>query len=186
MATATTAALPGADARTLVASYWTARRAAAVVVLVGFVVRFWVLASGWFSGTDHVLRIRAWESPFDLAYLSATGVPGSSPGMAAVQWPLSRLWPLDFTPLVLLLLALQCAVLLLVAVLVRQLWGDRWLGLVPLTIVAVAPVGLVAAAWWSVGLPTSLVQLATAGLLVAGVSWWRGGAAWGLLVAAAV
>jgi hypothetical protein len=168
-------ARPAVDARGILADYWTPRRAIAALVTVGLLLRVWVVSAGWFYWDDYIFQGRAWRLGLDADYLLHGHDGHLMPGAFLLQWPLTRVWPMEYLPLALVLVAGQVLVLLLFARLALRLWGPRWLTLVPVALVAVTPLTLPTNTWWAAALNGIPMQLALTVALLAVVSWWRTG-----------
>jgi hypothetical protein len=169
-----------ADARALVAAYWTPRRVVWGLVVLGVTLRAWVVASGWFYWDDYIFQGRAWRLPLDATYLLHGHDGHFMPGAFLLQWPITRLWPMNYVPLLILLVLGQAAVGVSFARLALRWFGSRWLVVVPVTMVVVSPSMLPTDTWWAAALNGIPMQLALIAMLSAVRTWHRSGRRWGL------
>lgn len=167
------AARPSVTTAAAVASYWDARRAVWAVVAVGIALRAWVVASGYFYWDDYVFQGRAWRLPLDWSYLLYGHDGHLMPGAFLLQWPLTRLWPMNYLPLAVLLVVGQAVVVVLFARLALSLWGPRWAAVLPVTIVAITPLTLPTNTWWAAALNGIPLQIALVVALLAVTRWFR-------------
>ena len=168
------------DARTLVVAYWTPRRAVWAVVVLGVLLRGWVAVAGFFYADDYILQGRAWRLPIDREYLLHLNDGHLMPGAVALQWVVTRAWPMNPAPLALVETIGSALVVVLFARMALRLWGTRWLVLVPVTIVALSPLTLPSSTWWTSALSFVPLQLALVVTLGATVAWWRSRRQWHL------
>ena len=171
------------DARSLVANYWSPRRAVWLIVAAGVVLRGWVAAAGFFYGDDYVFQGRAWRLPLDSSYLLHVHDGHLMPGAFAVQWGVTRAWPMNAAPLALIETVASALVVVLFARLALRLWSGRWISVVPVTIVAVSPMTLPSSTWWAAALNFLPMQLALVVTLSATVAWWQSRRQWHLWAA---
>jgi hypothetical protein len=163
------------DATGLTATWVTPRRVVWAVVAVGAALRAWVVGGGYFYWDDYIFQGRAARLPLDADYLLHGHDGHLMPGAFALQWVLTRLWPMDYVPLAIALILGQLLLVILFARLATSLWGDRWLVLVPVTVVAVTPLTLPTNTWWAAALNGIPMQLALVVGLSAGLRWSRTG-----------
>jgi hypothetical protein len=167
---ATTAELGAA-----VRAYWTVRRAAWTLVAVGVLLRAWVVLGGYFYGDDFIFQARAWRLPLTPEYLVAGHDGHVMPSAFALQWFVTRTWPMNYAPLALILIASYALACVLFAHLALRLWGTRWWILLPIVVVCVTPLTLPMSVWWSAALNGLPVQIALTGLLIGVVALVREG-----------
>ncbi len=160
--------------------FWTPTYAVWALVGVGIALRAWVVSGGYFYWDDYIFQGRAAKLPLGAEYLLHPHDGHFMPGAFLLQWPLTRIWPMDYTPLAVILVLGQAAVVVLFARLVLALWPGRWLALVPTCIVALTPLTLPTNTWWAAALNGIPLQLSLVTMLMAGVTWARTGRTRGL------
>lgn len=155
--------------------YWTRTRLVWAVVWSGLVLRGWVIASGWFYWDDYTLQARAWRLPMDTEYLLHDQDGHLMPGALALQWVMTRLFPMNFAALALVLLVLQAAALAVFARLLLREFGNSRLVLVPAVIVCFTPLTMPGSSWWASALNLLPLQIAMTVAVAAHLRWLRRG-----------
>jgi hypothetical protein len=168
---------------------WARRRQ---VVLGGLVLiaaqlawKGFFLTHFFFRQDDFHYLDRALDSGFSWRYLSYVGSGHLQPGTFAITWVLARLslynWALATAVSLVLLAAASLAALLLL----RRLFGDHPVVLVPLAIYLLTPLTLPDLGYWSSATESLPLQVATFMALYAHVRYVRERRAWSLVAAAA-
>jgi len=174
MAVAETIDAPAAlDARAVVSAYWSPRRLIWAVAVTGIALRAWVVTSGWFYWDDYIFQGRAWRFPLDSSYLLYGHDGHFMPGAFLLQWPLTRSWPMGYTPLVVLLIAGQALLVVLFTRLALTIWGSRWEALLAVVLLAFTPMTLPTNTWWAAALNGIPMQISLVVALSCGLAWWR-------------
>lgn len=155
--------------------YWTPARVVWAVVVAGLLLRAWVVLSGWFYWDDYILQARAWNLPFDGTYLGYEHDGHLMPGAFALQWPLTRAFPMSYLPLAVVLVALQCVAVWLFARAVLSEFRHSYLLVAPVAVVALSPLTLPSGTWWSAALNAVPLQIAATGSIWAFLVWRRRG-----------
>lgn len=150
--------------------------AAAVVLVIGLLLRTWVGWRGFFYLDDFVFTARAaTHSLFDASYLLEPYNSHLMPGSYVWVWALTRLLPFNYAAVVVTSMLLQGVLGVMFYVLLRRLFGSTLLVLVPFTVFVLTPMTLPANLWWAAALNQLPQQLALVGLLLAHVTYLRTG-----------
>ncbi len=144
-----------------------------------------VFSHFFFWQDDFVYFDRALEHGLSWQYLTTLQAGHLDPGPFTVSWVLARIslynWPLVATVLLLILLA-SCLALLR---LLRTLFGNRPAILIPLAIYLFSPLTVPGLVWWSNGIESVSLALATFMALDAHVRYVRGGRPRHMIIAGA-
>ncbi|XVX21868.1 hypothetical protein ACQP1U_08450 [Actinomycetota bacterium] len=185
-ATADTAAEPGGSAsvpETADGSAGTRAREARLVLWAALglialqaVLRGWAALRGYFYIDDFAFISMAQEnSAFDPDYLLHAYNSHVMPGSYLWVSALTALAPLSWTPVALVSIALQAILAVLCLLLLRELFGLRWLILVPLAVMLLSPISLPGFLWWAAALNQLPQQLAMILALLLHVRYLRTG-----------
>ena len=157
---------------------WVAAIAVALV-LFQLALRGWVGYRGYFYLDDFAFVGRSAQyglSPGKLLFRSYNN--HLMPAAFFEVWTLTKLWPLNFVPVVTLALALQLGLEVLFYKLLRELFGARAAILVPFTIFTMSPITLPAFLWWAASLNQLPQQMAMVAALLCHVRYLRTGRVW--------
>jgi hypothetical protein len=140
----------------------------------------------WFA--VELLRGYFWQDDFVFLYLGDTvplpdlllrGYNGHlQPGTFLLSWLVAHVAPLSWPAAVLPLVLLHAAALVLWWLFLLELYGPRWILLVPFVAVAFSPLTFVLSLWWAFALLLLPVELALCGALQAHVTHMRRGSIW--------
>ena len=146
------------------------------LILLQALVRGYVKFGGWFVADDMSFIGRAEHMPFLSREYLLEGWNGHlMPGSFALVRVLNHLWPVNYTPVALVDLAMQALAGLLAFRLLVSLFGRRPAVLVPLSIYLFSPITLPAFLWWAAGLNQLPGQIAMIGALLLQVRYHRTG-----------
>lgn len=149
---------------------------AVALILLQALVRGYVKFGGWFVADDMSFIGRAEHMPFlSREYLLAGWNGHLMPGSFTLVRVLNHLWPVNYTPVALVDLAMQAVAGLLAFRLLVSLFGRRPAVLVPLSIYLFSPITLPAFLWWAAGLNQLPGQIAMIGALALQVRYHRTG-----------
>ncbi|MFI6577153.1 hypothetical protein ACIBFB_15245 [Nocardiopsis sp. NPDC050513] len=149
--------------------------AAAAVIAVAAALRILVLDASYFVEDDYLFFAAAHTSDLTPEYLLELHKGHFMPGAMFLVYLQTSFWPFDWWVSAGVMLALQT---LSLVVFLRSLWelfGRRWALLVPLTVLALAPLTVPVLGWWAAALNAVPLQLATALALVWTVRYVRTG-----------
>jgi hypothetical protein len=146
---------------------WTGSRwvlaGVALLVLAQLVVRAWMAAQRDLFQDDFLYGSQAIEMPlFSSEYLVEDRGGHFMPGAMLLHGVLYRLFPLEWGPFAVVLVALQAAATLAVLRLLRVLVGDRPLLLAPLAVYLFSPLILGAYVWWAAAMNSLPLQIGLA------------------------
>ena len=97
------------------------------------------------------------------------------PGAFVEVWTLTKLWPMNFVPVMTLALLLQALLGVLFYKLLATLFGPRAGVLIPFAIFTMSPISLPAFLWWAASLNQLPQQIATVAALLCHVQYLRSG-----------
>ncbi|WP_116243845.1 hypothetical protein [Nocardiopsis sp. FIRDI 009] len=160
--TSPTAALSGAGGLVRALARDRLVLAAAAIIAVSVALRIHVLDASYFVEDDFLFFAAADTADLTPAYLFDLHKGHFMPGALFLVYLQTAFWPLDWWISAGVMLVLQT---LSVAVFLRVLWelfGRRWALLIPLTVLALAPLTVPVLGWWSAALNAVPLQLATA------------------------
>ncbi|MEV5408049.1 hypothetical protein AB0K60_04285 [Thermopolyspora sp. NPDC052614] len=137
-------------------------------------LRLPILSAAYFVEDDLLFVGDAYEHELTFDFLFRIHKGHLMPGALTLTWVESRIaayhWPLVAG----VTLATQALAAVLLLRLLRSLFGDRWVILIPLAVYAFTPLTLPPFSWWSAALNGVPLQLALAGALAAQVRYARG------------
>ncbi|TFV45961.1 hypothetical protein [Blastococcus sp. TF02A-35] len=135
----------------------------ALLILSQLVVRAWMAAQRELFQDDFLYGSQALEMPlFSAEYLVEDRGGHFMPGAMLLHGILYRLFPLEWGPFAVVLVALQAAAALAVLRLLRVLLGDRPRLLVPLAVYLFSPLILGAYVWWAAAMNSLPLQIGLA------------------------
>ena len=149
---------------------------AATLVMFQLGLRGWAGYHGYFYLDDFAFTSRATQyglSPG--AFLFRSYNSHLMPGAFVEVWTLTKLWPMDYVPVVTLALFLQVVLGLLFYRLLATLFGPRAAILIPFAIFTMSPISLPAFLWWAASLNQLPQQIATVAALLCHVQYLRSG-----------
>jgi hypothetical protein len=151
-------------------------RVAFGLIVLQTLIRGWSCFRGYFYLDDLAFIGRAMDHPL----LSATylGLPYNNhvmPGGYLWAWLTTHLFPLDFWPVAVVMVAMQLGVSVLIYRLLVELFGRRPGILAPLAVGLFSPVSLPAFLWWAAAMNQLPQQLAMVGALLVHVRYFRTG-----------
>ena len=150
--------------------------AAGALIAVQLAVRAWGSLSGFLYWDDFILAGRSARYPLLSTELLLTDHDGHfMPGGMAVTWVLTRLAPLQQLPLTVVLVLAQLLASVLVLRMLRVLFGDRPLILVPLALYLFSPLTLPSFLWWSAAINALPLQIGLALAITAHVRYLQTG-----------
>ncbi|MCE1178620.1 MAG: hypothetical protein LWW86_06260 [Micrococcales bacterium] len=161
---------------------------AGALIALQALLRGWAALRGYFYIDDFTFIERALEhSAFDPDYLLHPYNNHVMPGSYLWVSALTALAPLGWTPVALVSTAVQALLAISCLLLLLELFGARWLILVPLTLMLFTPLNLPGFLWWAAALNQLPQQLAMVLALFFHVRYLRTGrTVHGLLGVAAV
>ena len=149
---------------------------ATIIVAFQLGLRGWAGYRGYFYIDDFAFVGRATQyglSPGQVLFRSYNS--HLMPGAFVEVWALTKLWPLNFVPVMSLALILQVILGVLFYKLLATLFGPRPAILVPFTIVLMSPITLPAFLWWAASLNQLPQQIAMIAALLCHVQYLRTG-----------
>lgn len=156
-------------------SRWVTRAAVALIV-VQTLVRGWTCLRGYFYLDDIAFTGRSVDYPlWSLTYLTTPYNSHVMPGSFVWVWLTTRVFPLQWTPVALVMIALQVVLSVLVYRLLVDLFGRRPAILPPLALALLSPVSLPAFEWWAAALNQLPMQIALVSALLLQVRYLRSG-----------
>ncbi|MBK8728667.1 MAG: hypothetical protein IPM00_04265 [Tetrasphaera sp.] len=161
------------------------RTAMLLVLLLSLAVRFNVMRDGYFITDDFMLQSRAMESPLTWSHVSRVHTGHFEPLGFTVMWLLAHLAPWNWGVAVALLITGMAIAYLLAWRMLVELFGRRWLTLVPFTWLALTPLTLSATTWLSAAILWTPTLAVLAGLTTSTVQHLRTGSARSLVGALA-
>ena len=141
------------------------RAVAIVLTVIALGVRLSVVKDSFFITDDFMLSARAVESSFGWDYLTRVHTGHFEPIGFGTMWLLAHLAPLNWTVAVIVLIAGQVVLAVLVWSLLVELFGRRWLLLLPYGIFCLTPLTLPAFTWLSAAIIWLPLMIAIAGAL---------------------
>ena len=151
-------------------------RVAVALIVLQTLVRGWICLRGFFYLDDIAFIGRSMDFPvWSPTYL---GLPYNNhvmPGGYVWAWLTTHLFPLDFWPVALVMIALQLALSILTYRLLVELFGRHPGILAPLVVALFSPVNLPAFLWWAAAVNQLPQQLAMVGCLLLLVRYFRTG-----------
>lgn len=176
-------AAPVITVRRPVAMAW----AAALILLAQLLLRGWAGYRGFFYLDDFAFTGRVARYGFSAHLLFRDYNSHEMPGAFAWVWATTKLWPLQFAPVLTVCLLLQVVLGIVVYRLLINLFGHRLPVLMVFAVYALTPMTLPAFLWWAAALNQLPQQLAMATALLCQVHYLRGGRLrWGLAGVASV
>jgi hypothetical protein len=161
--------------------------AAGAILLVQLVVRAWSGYRGFFYIDDFAFTGRAARYGLSAKLLFTDYNSHVMPGSFVWVWATTKLWPLQFGPVMTVALLLQLLLGVIVYRLLVQLFGHRLGILVVFAVFVLTPITLPAFLWWAAALNQLPQQLAMATALLWHVRYLRTGRVrWGIAGVAAV
>ncbi|OLT26740.1 hypothetical protein BJF83_03245 [Nocardiopsis sp. CNR-923] len=149
--------------------------AAAVVIAVAAALRFLVLDASYFVEDDYLFFAAADTSDLTPEYLFELHKGHFMPGAMFLVYLQTAFWPFEWWVSAGAMLVLQTLSLVVFLRLLWELFGRRWALLVPLTVIALAPLTVPVLGWWAAALNAVPLQLATALALLWTVRYVRTG-----------
>jgi hypothetical protein len=151
-------------------------RVAVGLIVLQTLVRGWSCLRGWFYLDDIAFYGRSMDFPvWSPTYL---GLPYNNhvmPGGYVWAWVTTHLFPLDFWPIAVVMIALQLVLSVLTYRLLVELFGRHPGILAPLVVALFSPVNLPAFLWWAAAVNQLPQQLAMVASLLALVRYFRTG-----------
>lgn len=149
-------------------------RVAVALIVLQTLVRGWSCLRGFFYLDDIAFIGRSMDFPvWSPTYL---GLPYNNhvmPGGYVWAWLTTHLFPLDFWPVAVVMIALQLALSVLTYRLLVELFGRHPGILAPLVVALFSPVNLPAFLWWAAAVNQLPQQLAMVGALLMLVRYFR-------------
>lgn len=158
-----------------------------IFIALQVTLRLLVFGAGFFYWDDYVLQGRAAQFPlFSADFLLYLHNGHLMPGGFLVTGVLERLAPLDYWPVLFVMLVLQFLATWLTYRLLRSLIGPRPILLGLVALVALTPMSLLPGSWWSAAVNFLPLQICAAitGLLILKAT--RGGSRWWQVAAVAI
>ncbi|MEV2276239.1 hypothetical protein AB0I72_11675 [Nocardiopsis sp. NPDC049922] len=149
--------------------------AAAAVIAVAAALRVLVLDASYFVEDDYLFFAAAHASDLTPEYLFELHKGHFMPGAMFLVYLQTAFWPFDWWISAGVMLVLQTLSLVVFLRLLWELFGRRWALLVPLTVLALAPLTVPVLGWWAAALNAVPLQLATALALLWTVRYVRTG-----------
>ncbi|HET8988962.1 MAG TPA: hypothetical protein VFN43_10655 [Humibacillus sp.] len=153
------------------------RAVAIVVTVIALGVRLSVVKDSFFITDDFMLSARAVENSLGWDYLTRVHTGHFEPIGFGVMWLLAHLAPLNWTVAVIVLMTGQVVLAVLVWSLLVELFGRRWLVLLPYGIFCLTPLTLPAFTWLSAAIIWLPLMIAIAGGLRSHTRYVRDGRA---------
>ena len=141
------------------------RTVAIVLTVIALGVRLSVVKDSFFITDDFMLSARAVENSFGWDYLTRVHTGHFEPIGFATMWLLAHLAPLNWSVAVIVLIAGQAVLAVLMWSLLVELFGRRWLLLLPYGIFCLTPLTLPAFTWLSAAIIWLPLMIAIAGAL---------------------
>jgi hypothetical protein len=161
-------------------------RISQILIAIHVVARFFVFGSGFFYIDDYIFMGRAARfgllSEDLLMYLHKGHL---MPGGMFISGVAERMSPLNYWPVLLLLVAGQFLATWLTYRLLRLLMGTRPALLIPMLILTLTPMTLLPGSWWAAAVNFLPLQIAAAGGGIAIIRGLRGGSRWWFVLVAA-
>lgn len=149
------------------------RVVALLVGLGGLAWRTWAATGGWFYSDDFLLTQTAREQGFTLGMLLTPNDSQLMPFGMVLAWFVTTADPFGWWAAALTLVVLQAFVLLSGWWMLRTVFGERWLLIPPLVLLAFCPMAIDTSLWWAAALNGLPAQAAFFVLVTAMVQWSR-------------
>lgn len=155
---------------------------AGVIVLGSLAVRAWALHQTWFWQDDFVIAADSRSRGLAPDYLLQDYNGHLMPAKFMVVWAAERLAPLSWGVAAATILLLTLLAGIAFWALLKTMFGQRTILLLPLAVTLLCPIGVVSFTWWASALESLPLQIALSLTVLAHVRWLRGdGPRWGWL-----
>ncbi|GAA1732464.1 hypothetical protein [Aeromicrobium alkaliterrae] len=133
----------------------------------------WALAGSWFYSDDFIFLADAHDTPLSLDFLFTPHDSQLMPVGVLVSWVVAQVGPFSWTAAVVSSVLLAALAAWACARMLRVLFGEGPLILVPLVFYAISPMAIEGWVWWAAALNTLPLHLAFFLAITAVVQWWR-------------
>lgn len=138
--------------------------AAVIITLLALAIRASVLRDAYFITDDYMLASRAIENPLSFDYLTRVHTGHFEPIGFTVMWLLAHFAPFSWTWAAIFLLASQAFLSFMVWQLLVEMFGRRYLVLLPFTIFCFSSLTIAAFTWLAAGIIWLPLMIAMAGM----------------------
>ncbi|WP_229053680.1 hypothetical protein [Aeromicrobium sp. Leaf350] len=149
------------------------RLASWLAILAHAAITAWALAGSWFYSDDFIFLADAHGTPLSLDFLFTPHDSQLMPIGVLVSWIVAQVGPFSWTAAVVSSVVLATVAAWACARMLRVLFGERPLVLVPLVFYAISPMAIEGWVWWAAALNTLPLHIAFFLAITAVVQWWR-------------
>lgn len=137
------------------------------------ILKAWVLLPAWFYSDDFIFLEDALKNRPTPDFLLTPHDSQLMPLGVAISWVVAHAGPYNWLLAASITLLLQAVAAVSCLVMLRTLFGDRWVILAPLGFYLFAPMGIEAMTWWAAALNAVPIQIAFFLLVTSVVRWAR-------------
>lgn len=142
-------------------------------VLTHTLVTWWALAASWFYSDDFIFLDDATSSGLTLDFLFTPHDSQLMPVGVLVSWLVAQAGPFSWAAAAASTVLLSALAVWACARMLRTLFGERPLILVPLFFYALTPMAIEGWVWWAAALNTVPIHIAFFLAITGVVQWWR-------------